>query len=106
MSDRSIPQLALEVVDAGLDLVKAELDLAKTSASKAIAKAAVGIAFLALAGLFALIGLVFVVLAVYNALNSTMSPGLAALVTALIVFVVAGVIAALGISRMRGEKNA
>jgi protein-S-isoprenylcysteine O-methyltransferase Ste14 len=106
MSDRSIPQLALEVVDAGIDLVKAELDVARAKASKSMAKAAVGGAFLAFAAIIGLIGLIFLVIALFHALDSTMAPGLAALVTALIVFVVAGILAAVGIGRLRRTDDA
>lgn len=106
MSDRSIPQLALEVVDAGLELVRTEVAIVREDVRRTVAARAAGVGLLAGAGVIGLLALVFLVLALFYALDATLSSAVAALLTALIVLVVAGVLASVGVRRLRGGPNA
>ena len=106
MSRRSIPELAVEVVDAGLELVKTEIAIAREDLAKAVAAKAVGIALLLGAGLIGLIALVFLSVALFHALDASMSTPLAALVTALVILALAGVLAVVGLGRLKGEPDA
>ena len=102
MSDRSIPQLTMEVVDAGLEYVKSEAALVQRNVSKTVAQKGAGVGLLLGAAMIALIGLVFLVIALFHALDSFLSPSVAALLTALAVFIVAGIVGFLGVGRLRG----
>lgn len=106
MSRRSIPELTVEVVDAGLELLKTEVAIAREDFTKAMAAKAVGIALLLGAALIGLVALVYLTIALYHALNAVMSTPLAAFVTALIILALAGVLAVVGLGRLKGEPDA
>ena len=106
MSERTVPQLVLEVVDSSLELVKSELAIARASISRAVAGKALGIAALTGALFIALLAVIFLVLALYFLFASFMGQALAALITGLIILVVSGLLAALGLRKMRGEPDA
>ena len=105
MSKRSIPELTLEVVDAGLDLVRTEVAIVREDIARTVAARATGVGLLLGAAIVGLIALVFLTVALFYGLASVMANGWAALVTALVVLALAGLLAALGVGRLRGGAN-
>lgn len=105
MSKRSIPELTLEVVDAGLELVRTEVAIVREDITRTVAARAAGVGLLLGAAVVGLIALVFLTLALFYGLASVMASGWAALVTALAILALAGLLAGLGIGRLRGGAN-
>lgn len=96
----------MEVADAGLELLKTEFAIAREDLARNAAAKAKGVAFLLGAGIIGLIALVYLTVALYQALDLVMTEALAALVTALVILAVAGVLGVLGIKQLKADPNA
>jgi putative superfamily III holin-X len=97
----SLGTAAKEVTDHAKTLVKLELELATLELKRKVAALGVGIGLLVGGGIFALFGLGFLLATVAAALATFLSTWLALLIVALGIFVLAGVLAILGLSAVK-----
>ena len=99
--DRPTSELLKQLSDQTTTLVRQEIELAKVEAKDEVSKAAKGAGMFGGAGIAAWLTLLFLSLALMFALANAMDVGWAALIVAVIWAVVAGVLAALGRSKLR-----
>jgi hypothetical protein len=95
-SDRSVGELVRSLSEDLTTLVRDELRLAQAEVSDKAKKAGVGIGAFGGAGVVALYGLGVLIAAAVLGLAAVVSPWLAALIVAVVLFVVAGVAALVG----------
>jgi hypothetical protein len=95
-SDRSVGELVRSLSEDLTTLVRDELRLAQAEVSDKAKKAGVGIGAFGGAGVVALYGLGVLIAAAVLGLAAVVSPWLAALIVAVVLFVVAGVAALIG----------
>jgi uncharacterized membrane protein YqjE len=101
VTDRSFGELVGELSSDLSRLVRQEIELAKTETKEELSKAGQGAGMFGGAGVAGLLTLIFVSLAVMFALANAMDVGWAALIVAVVWAVVAGVLAALGRTKLR-----
>lgn len=101
VADRSFGELIGELSNDFSRLVRQEIQLAKVEAKEELSKAGQGAGMLGGAGLAAWLTLLFLSLTLMFALGNVMDLEWAALIVAVLWAVVAGVLAALGRSRLR-----
>jgi uncharacterized membrane protein YqjE len=82
-------------------LAQKEMELARAEAGEQVAITTRALIFGAVAGLLAVLGVVFLALALHFVYDTAMASWLAALLTALTLFVVAGVLALMARARIR-----
>jgi hypothetical protein len=89
------------VADRARSIVRLELQLAATELKKKVAAIGVGIGLLVGAGLFMLFGLGFLLAAAAAALATALSTWLALLIVTAVLFLLAGVLALVGIGSIK-----
>ena len=95
-SDRSVGELVRSLSEDLTTLVRDEIRLAQAEVSDKAKKAGVGVGAFGGAGVLALYGLGVLIAAAVLGLAAVVSPWLAALIVAVVLFVVAGVAALIG----------
>ena len=91
-NDKSIGELFTDLTQGVSTLVRQEVQLAKTEISEHISAGVKGIAFLIIAGCLAFVGFQALVAAAILGLSLVVAPWLAALIVAVILLLLAGVL--------------
>lgn len=102
-SDRSLTGLLSELARETTTLVRKEIELAKTELSEKVGEATSGVAFLAVGGVIAFAGFLFVLLAATFALSQVLSPWLAAFIVGVVVLAIGLGLLWSGRSKLRAE---
>lgn len=92
---------AKQVADHAKQLVSLEVELASLELKRKVANLGAGAALMAVGGVFALYGLGFVLATLTAGLDAFMPRWLALLAVSLLLFVVAGALAMVGVKRLR-----
>lgn len=100
-ADRSIGELASQLIDDGKAYARAELDLAKAIAAEKGRMAAIGVGLLVVALFVAMAGLNALCVAVFVAIAYHLGPLLGGLITFVIVCAIAGGLGWLGWVKLR-----
>lgn len=98
---RSLGQLVSDLSEQAARLVRAEIDLAKAELAEKAKQAGIGGGLLAVAGLLALYGLGAAIATVIIALSNAVAPWLAALIVTVAIFLVVGILALVGVRRLK-----
>jgi uncharacterized membrane protein YqjE len=101
LEEQPVPELVKQLSDQATQLVRAEVELAKAELAQKGKQAGIGAGMFGGAGLLALYGLGALVAAAIAALATAVDTWLAALIVAVVLFAVAGVVALLGKSRVQ-----
>jgi len=101
MAEPTTSDLVKQLSDQATHLVRAEVELAKAELSQKGKQAGIGAGMFGGAGLFAVLGLGALVAAIIALLATAMDTWVAALITAIGLFIVAGIAALLGRSRVQ-----
>jgi uncharacterized membrane protein YqjE len=102
-TERSLSTLLSDLAGETVELFRQELTLFKTELQEKASRAGIGAAALAAAALIAFSGWLFLLLAAVYALAIVVPPWAAALIVAVLVLAIAGVLALIGKSRMRTD---
>ncbi len=98
---RSLGQLVSDLSEQAGRLVRAEIDLAKAELAEKAKQAGIGGGLLIGAGVLAMYGAGAAVATVILALSNAVAPWLAALIVTVAIFLVVGVLALLGVRRLK-----
>lgn len=101
VQDRSIGSLFAELAREAANLARTEIELAKAELSEKAGSAAGGVAMLAVGGLIAFAGLLFLLGSATLALARVVEPWLAALIVGAVVLAIGGILALVGKSRLK-----
>jgi len=102
-TERSLSTLLSDLAGETVELFRQELTLFKTELQEKASRAGIGAAALAAAALIAFSGWLFLLLAAVYALAIVVPPWASALIVAVLVLAIAGVLALIGKSRMRTD---
>jgi uncharacterized membrane protein YqjE len=100
-ADQSTADLVKQLSDQSTRLMRAEIELAKAELSAKGTQAGIGAGMFGGAGVFALYGLGALITAIIALLATAMDTWVAALITAVVLFAIAGVAALLGKNRVQ-----
>lgn len=103
VQDRSIGSLFAELAREAANLARTEIELAKAELSEKAASAGGGVAMLAVGGLIAFAGLLFLLGSATLALARVVEPWLAALIVGAVVLAIGGILALVGKSRLKAR---
>ncbi len=99
--ERSLGQLVSDLSEQGARLVRAEIDLAKAEVTAKAKQAGIGAGFLAAAGVLALYAFGTGLAAAILGLANVVAPWLSALIVTLVLLLVTGILAFVGVRRLR-----
>jgi uncharacterized membrane protein YqjE len=102
-TERSLSTLLSDLAGETVELFRQELTLFKTELQEKASRAGIGAAALVAAALIAFSGWLFLLLAAVYALAIVVPPWASALIVAVLVLAIAGVLALIGKSRMRTD---
>ncbi len=88
------------IADVG-DLIRGEFELARREIRSDAAAVGRGVAFVAVGGLVAFLGVIYLLLAAVLALSTALAPWLAAVIVGGVVLVIGAILAAVGMSRLK-----
>lgn len=97
MQRESISELLGQIAHNSATLVRNEIELAKAEIREALKRISSGVIFMAVGGVIAFSALLVFCAAIVIGLSSVMGPGLAALLTGVLLAVVAGILAFVGL---------
>jgi uncharacterized membrane protein YqjE len=103
VSERSLTDLASEILSDVQRLVRDEVRLARVEITESIRDATQGITWMAVAGVLAFLGVAFIGVAVFEALFSALPGWAAGLITAAVFLVLGGIAFFVGRSRLRAS---
>lgn len=105
--DRSIPEIIGDLIGQAGALIRKEGQLARAEISEKVGEAGLGVGLIAAGAVFAIPALVILLQAAVEALATTgLSPAMSALIIGGVALLIAIVLAAVGIARLKSEKLA
>lgn len=99
--EKSLGELFSDLSQGLTSLVRQEVQLAKTEISQKVSSVAKNVGFLAAAGLFAFVGFEALIAAAILGLATKLDPWLAALIVGLVLALIGGILAFMGISAFK-----
>ncbi len=104
--EESVGDLVKELIQDVADLVRAEIRLGREEIKEDAARIGAGVAFAAVGGMVAFVGFICLVFAAIYALGTLVGTALAALIVGVVVLIVGGIVALVGIGRVRSANPA